>query len=97
MLLNVIAYTGGRLVGQSIVVDRQKCNSNLRRRGTSVIVRSGPSLRREQLHERIAAMVRGDFKLVYLAPERLLMADFLTGPLEQLAAGPGINAFGPGG
>jgi ATP-dependent DNA helicase RecQ len=38
-------------------------------------------------------MLRGAFKLVYLAPERLLMTDFLTGPLQQLAATPGINAF----
>jgi ATP-dependent DNA helicase RecQ len=51
------------------------------------------SLRREQVQERIAAMLRGTFKLVYLAPERLLMTDFLSGPLEQLAANPGINAF----
>ncbi len=51
------------------------------------------SLPREEIQERIAAMLRGSFKLVYLAPERLLMTDFLTGPLEQLAAKPGINAF----
>ena len=51
------------------------------------------SLRREENQQRIAAVVRGEYKLVYLAPERLLMTDFLTGPLERLAAGPGINAF----
>ncbi len=51
------------------------------------------SLPRDEVQQRIAAMLRGDFKLVYLAPERLLMTDFLTGPLEQLAANPGINAF----
>lgn len=51
------------------------------------------SLPRGEVQQRIAAMLRGDFKLVYLAPERLLMTDFLTGPLEQLAAKPGINAF----
>ncbi len=51
------------------------------------------SLPREAVQQRIAAMLRGAFKLVYLAPERLLMSDFLTGPLEQLAAKPGINAF----
>ena len=51
------------------------------------------SLRREEVQLRIAAMLRGKFKLVYLAPERLLMSDFLTGPLEQLATTPGISAF----
>jgi ATP-dependent DNA helicase RecQ len=51
------------------------------------------SLRREEVQQRIAEMLRGTFKLVYLAPERLLMTDFLAGPLEQLAANPGINAF----
>ena len=51
------------------------------------------SLPREEIQQRIAAMLRGAFKLVYLAPERLLMTDFLTGPLQQLAAKPGINAF----
>ncbi|MEP6548669.1 MAG: DNA helicase RecQ [Gammaproteobacteria bacterium] len=51
------------------------------------------SLSREEIQQRIAAMLRGTFKLVYLAPERLLMPDFLAGPLEQLAAKPGINAF----
>ena len=51
------------------------------------------SLRREENQQRIAALVRGEYKLVYLAPERLLLNEFLTGPLERLAAGPGINAF----
>jgi len=51
------------------------------------------SLRSDEIQQRIAAMLRGTYKLVYLAPERLLMADFLTGPLEQLATKPGISAF----
>ena len=51
------------------------------------------SLRGDVIQQRIAAMLRGTYKLVYLAPERLLMADFLTGPLERLANDPGINAF----
>jgi ATP-dependent DNA helicase RecQ len=51
------------------------------------------SLRREEVQQRIAGMLRGTFKLVYLAPERLLMTDFLAGPLEQLAANSGISAF----
>jgi ATP-dependent DNA helicase RecQ len=51
------------------------------------------SLRSDELRQRITAMLRGTYKLVYLAPERLLMTDFLTGPLQQLATKPGINAF----
>ena len=51
------------------------------------------SLARDEVQQRIAGMLRGAFKLVYLAPERLLMSDFLTGPLEKLAERPGINAF----
>src|SRR5438876_9205899 len=51
------------------------------------------SLPHDAIQHRIAAMLRGDFKLVYLAPERLLMTDFLNGPLERLATTPGLNAF----
>jgi ATP-dependent DNA helicase RecQ len=51
------------------------------------------SLRSDELQQRITAMLRGAYKLVYLAPERLLMTDFLSGPVEQLATKPGINAF----
>ena len=42
---------------------------------------------------RSAALVRGDYKLLYLAPERLLLEEFIDGPLSRLAAGPGITAF----
>jgi ATP-dependent DNA helicase RecQ len=51
------------------------------------------SLPREETQRRIAEMLRGAYKLVYLAPERLLMTDFLTGPLQQLAEKQGISAF----
>ncbi len=51
------------------------------------------SLRNDELQRRITAMLSGTYKLVYLAPERLLMSDFLSGPLERLATSPGINAF----
>jgi ATP-dependent DNA helicase RecQ len=51
------------------------------------------SLPREETQRRVAEMLRGTYKLVYLAPERLLMTDFLTGPLQQLAERHGISAF----
>jgi ATP-dependent DNA helicase RecQ len=51
------------------------------------------SLPHHEIQRRIAEMLRGTYKLVYLAPERLLMSDFLSGPLERLATEPGLNAF----
>src|ERR1700691_637305 len=51
------------------------------------------SLEGPELSRRTAALLRGDYKLFYLAPERLLLPDFLDGPLRALRQGPGINAF----
>jgi ATP-dependent DNA helicase RecQ len=51
------------------------------------------SLESAELSRRTTAMVRGDYKLLYLAPERLLLRDFLDGPLRSLREGVGINAF----
>src|SRR6202051_1174937 len=42
---------------------------------------------------RTAALLRGDYKLFYLAPERLLLPEFLDGPLRTLSCTLGINAF----
>src|ERR1700692_1997840 len=42
---------------------------------------------------RTAALLRGDYKLFYLAPERLLLPEFLDGPLRTLSGTLGINAF----
>src|SRR6202049_1645341 len=46
-----------------------------------------------EVSRRIAALLRGDYKLFYLAPERLMMSEFLDGPLRSLSESPGINAF----
>ncbi len=51
------------------------------------------SLDSADIARRIAGLERGDYKLVYLAPERLMLTEFLDGPLMRLSAGPGINAF----
>jgi ATP-dependent DNA helicase RecQ len=51
------------------------------------------SLDAMEVSRRTAALLRGDYKLFYLAPERLLLRDFLDGPLRRLNEGPGINAF----
>ena len=51
------------------------------------------SLPHGEVAQRIAAMLRGEYRLVYLAPERLLQPEFLTRTLPQLAATAGIRAF----
>jgi ATP-dependent DNA helicase RecQ len=51
------------------------------------------SLEPLEMSRRTAALLRGDYKLFYLAPERLLMPEFLEGPLRTVSQGPGISAF----
>jgi ATP-dependent DNA helicase RecQ len=51
------------------------------------------SLEAAEVSRRIAALLRGEYKLFYLAPERLLQTEFLDGPLRRLSESPGINAF----
>jgi ATP-dependent DNA helicase RecQ len=51
------------------------------------------SLQASEVSRRTAALLRGDYKLFYLAPERLMLREFLDGPLQSLIEGPGINAF----
>jgi ATP-dependent DNA helicase RecQ len=51
------------------------------------------SLEPMELSRRTTALLRGEYKLFYLAPERLLLTDFLDGPLRRLSEGVGINAF----
>jgi ATP-dependent DNA helicase RecQ len=51
------------------------------------------SLDAAEVSRRMAAVLRGDYKLLYLAPERLLLPEFLDGPLRRLSMTPGINAF----
>jgi ATP-dependent DNA helicase RecQ len=43
--------------------------------------------------QRTAALLRGEHQLFYLAPERLLLPEFLERVLPRLASGPGLNAF----
>jgi len=50
------------------------------------------SLDAGEIARRTEGLLRGDYKLFYLAPERLLMPDFLEA-LGALASGIGINAF----
>jgi ATP-dependent DNA helicase RecQ len=51
------------------------------------------SLQATEVSRRTAALLRGEYKLFYLAPERLLLPEFLDGPLRSLSETPGINAF----
>ena len=51
------------------------------------------SLDAAEVSRRMAAVLRGQYKLLYLAPERLLLPEFLDGPVRRLCTAPGINAF----
>jgi ATP-dependent DNA helicase RecQ len=51
------------------------------------------SLDAADIQRRIEALLRGEYKLLYLAPERLMLQEFLDGPLNRLHSGIGINAF----
>ena len=51
------------------------------------------SLEPGEATQRTVALLRGAYKLLYVAPERLLLADFLAGVVDRLAAQRGINAF----
>ncbi|TDU30886.1 ATP-dependent DNA helicase RecQ [Panacagrimonas perspica] len=51
------------------------------------------SLSARESAEVLSAAAAGTYRLLYLAPERLLMPDFLNGPLARLAESPGLSAF----
>lgn len=51
------------------------------------------SLAGREAAERTAALLRGEFKLLYLAPERLLLPEFLGGFLPQLQQAQGLSGF----
>jgi ATP-dependent DNA helicase RecQ len=51
------------------------------------------SIEPSEISRRLKGLLRGDYKLVYLAPERLVLTEFLDGPLNSLSNGPGISAF----
>lgn len=51
------------------------------------------SLDAAELSRRTSSLLRGEIKILYLAPERLMLPDFLDGTLRRLAATIGINAF----
>jgi ATP-dependent DNA helicase RecQ len=51
------------------------------------------SLDAAEIQQRTQSLLRGEYKLLYLAPERLLLQEFLEGPLSRLHSGVGINAF----
>ena len=42
---------------------------------------------------RIRGLLAGEFKLLYVAPERLMTAEFLDGLLPRLIEGPGLSGF----
>jgi len=51
------------------------------------------SLDGREAAERMAGLLRGDYKLLYLAPERLLLPEFLEGFLARLEEAQGLSGF----
>lgn len=51
------------------------------------------SLTARESAETTAGLLRGEFKLVYLAPERLLLPEFLSGFLPRLQEAQGLSGF----
>ena len=51
------------------------------------------SLGAAEIRQRTQALLRGEYKLLYLAPERLLLQEFLDGTVNSLYSSVGINAF----
>lgn len=51
------------------------------------------SLDARSARERSEALLRGDYRLLYVAPERLLSSDFLEGLLPRLAQEQGLSGF----
>jgi ATP-dependent DNA helicase RecQ len=51
------------------------------------------SLNAAEIQRRTAGLLSGEYKLLYLAPERLLLPEFLDNTLKRLESGSGINAF----
>lgn len=51
------------------------------------------SLSRQEIEQRLAAALQGEARLLYLAPERLLMPEFLQGFLPRLQRQTGLSAF----
>src|SRR5215510_10232989 len=51
------------------------------------------SLESSEVSARLRGAAQGEYKLLYLAPERLLQPGFFDGVLTRLASGRGITAF----
>ncbi|HEY0682835.1 MAG TPA: DNA helicase RecQ [Steroidobacter sp.] len=51
------------------------------------------SLEQSEVSARLRGAAQGEYKLLYLAPERLLQSSFFDGVLTRLVAGRGVNAF----
>ncbi len=51
------------------------------------------SLDAAEAAQRIRGLLAGEYRLLYLAPERLMLPEFLDGLLPQLLAGPGLSGF----
>jgi ATP-dependent DNA helicase RecQ len=51
------------------------------------------TLTHSEINARLQAAARGEHKLLYLAPERILQSEFLHSVLPRLVSAPGVNAL----
>lgn len=90
--LPAIMQTGVTLVVSPLIALMQDQVRQLQDNGIAATFINS-SLAASDLHARTAAAVRGDYRLLYLAPERLLHQDFLNNVLPRLVASTGVSAI----
>ncbi len=90
--LPALLQAGVTLVVSPLIALMQDQVRQLRNNGIAAAFINS-SLDAGEIQRRTAELVRGGYKLLYLAPERLLLQEFLENTLRRLESGVGINAF----
>ena len=90
--LPALLQSGVTLVVSPLIALMQDQVRQLRTNGIAATFINS-SLEASEIQRRTADLLRGQYKLLYLAPERLLLQDFLETTLRRLESGIGINAF----
>jgi len=90
--LPALLQAGVTLVVSPLIALMQDQVRQLRNNGIAATFVNS-SLDAVEIQRRTADLLRGEYKLLYLAPERLLLQEFLEITLPRLESGIGINAF----
>jgi ATP-dependent DNA helicase RecQ len=90
--LPALLQAGVTLVVSPLIALMQDQVRQLRNNGIAATFINS-SLDAAEIKRRTADLVGGEYKLLYLAPERLLLQEFLDNTLKRLETGIGINAF----